>query len=281
MIENQFKEVRDAWSKSATYWEKHRDVIRSMFSPVTRALVEAAGVQAGQNVLDVAGGAGEPSLTLARLVGPSGRVAYTDFVQEMVEAAERQARRSHIENISFHQAPAESLPFPDHCFDAAVCRFGAMFFFDPDLACREMARVVKPGGKLAFAVWDRRESNPFFGIVADAISKFIEPAPEEPDAPGAFRYIEPGSFAAVLDKAGLTAVTEYTLRFSIEAPISLDMFWQTRVELSESMRDKVARLSAGQIEQARHSAETSAAPYFAGDAMSIPAQAIIVSAVAS
>src|SRR2546423_839362 len=133
------------WRESAPYWKRHAPTIRAMFAPLTRALIEEAGIREGQSVLDVAGGPGEPALTIAETVGPSGSVACTDAVAEMVRAAEGEARRRGLTNVKFRQCTADSLPFDSDSFDAAVCRFGAMFFPDPLVALREMLRVTRPG----------------------------------------------------------------------------------------------------------------------------------------
>src|SRR5262245_34479891 len=101
------------WGESAKYWAIHRDTIREMFMPVTRGLIEDAGIEKGQSVVDVAGGPGEPSLTIAEVVGSSGSVMCTDGVAEMVETAERQALERGITNVQFRQCPADALPFSD------------------------------------------------------------------------------------------------------------------------------------------------------------------------
>jgi len=119
-----------------------------MFGPLTQALIEEAGIGAGQSVLDVAGGAGEPSLTIARVVGLAGFVMCTDAVAEMVEAAERAAQRLGIKNMRFQQATDDSLPFDSDSFDTVISRLGVMFFPDALAALREMLRVLKPGGTI-------------------------------------------------------------------------------------------------------------------------------------
>src|SRR5437763_14435566 len=81
------------WRESASFWEKHAQTIRVMFAPVTRALIEEAGIREGQTVLDVAGGPGEPSLTIAETVGPSGAVVCTEAAPEGGRAAGGEARR--------------------------------------------------------------------------------------------------------------------------------------------------------------------------------------------
>jgi ubiquinone/menaquinone biosynthesis C-methylase UbiE len=149
------------WRESAPYWAKHHATIRQMFAPLTRALVEDAGIIQGQAVLDIAGGAGEPSLTIAEIVGPTGTVTCTDAVAEMVEAARIEARDRGLTNVQFRQCTADDLPFPDNSFDVTISRLGAMFFPDPELAFREMLRVTKSGGSLGFVVWHKSEFNPY------------------------------------------------------------------------------------------------------------------------
>src|SRR5262245_3612087 len=139
--EVQSSDVLREWRESAKFWEKHAQTIRTMFAPVTQALIEEAGIIEGDTVLDVAGGPGEPALTIAEIVGPTGSVTSTDAVAEMVQAAEREAVQRRIKNVSFRECSVDSLPFDDKSFDAAVCRLGVMFFPDPLAGLREMLRV--------------------------------------------------------------------------------------------------------------------------------------------
>ena len=85
------QEIINRWSGSAPYWEKHRAIIRTMFAPVTEALIADAQIGSGQTVLDIATGPGEPALSVAKLVGPKGKVHGIDPVPEMVAAARRAA----------------------------------------------------------------------------------------------------------------------------------------------------------------------------------------------
>ena len=161
MRDDQAEETLREWRENARYWEKHAATIRTMFTPVTQSLIEEAGIIEGDRVLDVAGGAGEPSLTIADTVGPTGSVAYTDVAPEMVAAAKEEAERRKLKNVVFEQCAADNLPFDSKSFDVAVCRFGAMFFPDPVAALCEMLRVTKPEGVVALAVWGKAELNPF------------------------------------------------------------------------------------------------------------------------
>src|SRR5262245_54001874 len=125
-----FDKALNSWQETAQYWTKYSDTIRIMFAPLTEAMIQRAGIHEGQAVLDVAGGAGEPSLTIADVVGPGGTVTCTDAVADMVEAARSEANQRGLENVRFQQCTADSLPFADNTFDVVVSRLGAMFFPD-------------------------------------------------------------------------------------------------------------------------------------------------------
>jgi len=270
------EEVLRAWRESAPYWEKHGHLIRTMFEPITRALIDEAGIRPGQSVLDVAGGTGEPSLAIAELVGLSGLVTCTDAVAEMLAAAEREAARRQLPNVKFRQCEADSLPFESNGFDVAVCRLGVMFFPDPLASLREMLRVTKPGGRLSLAVWRDAEFNPFFRIVTEVISRYLETLPGDPEAPGAFRFAEPGKLASMLKQAGAANIVERVFNFHIQAPMTPEGFWRLRTETSDTLREKVAQLSAEQLHQATREVQEAAQEFFLNHQMSFPAQAIIV-----
>src|SRR5437660_8615880 len=176
-------DVLREWRESARYWQQHATTIRRMFAPVTDALVQDAGIVEGHSLLDVAGGPGEPSLTIAEKVGPTGSVACTDAVAEMVEAAEREAHRRGTTNVSFGKCMADSLPFGDNSFDVVVSRLGVMFFPNTVTSLRENVPRNK-GGALALAVWQKSEYNPFFHVVTEVLSWYVETPPADPDAPG-------------------------------------------------------------------------------------------------
>jgi len=275
--DSQTEAVLREWRKSAHYWQKHAGIIRTMFGPVTQALIEHAGIVEGDAVLDVAGGAGEPSLTIAETVGPTGSVMYTDAVAEMVTAAQTEAQQRGLTNVAFRQCAADSLPFENDLFDAVVSRLGAMFFPEPLAALREMLRVTNRKGTLALVVWGKSELNPFSYLITDVVARYFEPAaPADPNAPGAFRFAEPGSLAAILADAGAVDVKERELEFQIAAPISPKEFWKMRSETSGTLREKLATLSTHQANSLAQEAQDAVRQFFTNNRMSIPAQMIIV-----
>ncbi|SPF54449.1 putative ubiquinone/menaquinone biosynthesis methyltransferase UbiE [Candidatus Sulfopaludibacter sp. SbA4] len=273
--------VINGWSGSAPYWEKHREMIREMFAPVTQALVEDGLIGSGHAVLDIATGPGEPALSIAALVGPEGKVFGIDPVPEMVAAARRATNDLGLRNAQFDVAFADHLPFPADTFDAVVSRFGAMFFPAPVDAVREMLRVLKPGRKLALAVWDLAERNPFFYALSRVMERYVVSPPPAPDAPDAFRFASPGKLRDVLVEAGATVPSERLLPFTIQAPISVEDFWTVRCEMSEKLREKVAMLSREQLTEVRRQSIESLGEYSTDRGMSFPAQVLIVSGTKS
>jgi len=269
--------VIKGWSGSAPFWEKHREVIRQMFAPVTQALIEDGRIGSRHEVLDIASGPGEPALSIAAVVGPEGKVFGIDPVPEMVAAARRATDQLGFRNAQFDVASADRLPFPADTFDAVVSRFGVMFFPSPVDAVREMLRVLKPGRKLALAVWHFAESNPFHYELQRVIGRYVDSPPPEPDAPDAFRFGSPGKLRRVLTEAGAMAPSERLLQFTVQAPISVEEFWTLRCEMSEKLREKVAMLSKEQLTEVKRQALESLRGYSTDQGMSFPAEVLIVS----
>ncbi|MFL6213017.1 MAG: class I SAM-dependent methyltransferase [Blastocatellia bacterium] len=265
------------WRESAPYWEKHSATVRRLFAPISAALIRSAQIGSGQRVLDVAGGAGEPSFEIAATIAPQGRVVCTDAVAEMVAAARRLAEQQAIQLVEFASCAANSLPFADESFDAAVSRLGAMFFDDVVSALGEMLRVIKPDGSLALAVWSDPKRNPFFSIVTDTMARYIPTPPEDEDAPGAFRFMRRGKLSALLAQAGAVSVQEQVVDFRMEAALTPAEFWRLRSEISDSLRAKVARLRTDELAQVIEEVERRVSAFVEGGRLSMPAQIIIVS----
>lgn len=159
-------------------------------TPPAAHLVRFAGVQPGQTVLDVGTGTGVVAIT-ARRVGAS--VAGLDLTPELMARAREHAVLANVDDILWREGDAESLPFADASFDIVLSQFGHMFAPRPEIATREMLRVLKRGGRLAFATWPPEH---FLGKLFSLAGKYV------PSPPGVAPTPEWGDLAVVRERLG-------------------------------------------------------------------------------
>ena len=190
----------------------------------------------------MASGVGDPALSLAAAVAPDGHVTATDLNPAMLAFIEEQARQRKITNISFREASAESLPFPDAIFEAVTCRFGVMFFPDLDKSLRECARVLKPGSRATFVAWGRREQ-PFFACTGGILMKHIELPKPDPEAPNIAMFGERGRMRAALEAAGFAEVSEEARTIEGRWQGSADEYWEQFREVAAPFRVILEKLS--------------------------------------
>jgi ubiquinone/menaquinone biosynthesis C-methylase UbiE len=154
------------WKAAAPGWKKYEKELLASMTPVSDQLIRSAGITSGNMVLDVATGAGEPALTIAKVVGPAGRVTGVDLSPEMLQIAKQRAASQDIMNVEFRVIEDETLSmFQDNIFDSIVCRNGLMFMPDPVKALKAFLRVLKPGGKASVTVWGSPEKAPVISAV--------------------------------------------------------------------------------------------------------------------
>lgn len=138
-----------------------------IFEPYALDLAQRLAAMTGGTLLEIAAGTGIVTRALARTLSASVAITASDLNQAMLDFA---AKRSDAERIAWRQADAQQLPFADQSFDAVVCQFGVMFFPDRRAAYREARRVLKPGGRFLFNIWDRIEENEFADAVSAAVA---------------------------------------------------------------------------------------------------------------
>lgn len=142
--------------------------VPALFREWAGPVADAAGIASGHQVLDVACGTGVLAREAERRVGPGGSVTGLDRNEGMLEVARRMAP-----GIDWKVAPAETLPFANDTFDAVVSQFGLMFFDDRSAALSEMLRVLKPGGRLAVAVWGALDDTPGYAAMTDLLQRLF------------------------------------------------------------------------------------------------------------
>ena len=149
---------KESWNKFSPGWKKWDDLIMAFLKPTGDEIIKRLKLKEDDVVLDIAGGTGEPGLTIASHL-TKGKIMITDLAEGMLNTARENAAKRGIENVAFKACDVSKLPFEDNHFDAISCRFGFMFFPDMLLATKEMKRVLKPGGRIAIAVWHVPEKN--------------------------------------------------------------------------------------------------------------------------
>lgn len=222
--------ARTYWATRAPQWDAWADHLAPLAERFNAALIEAIDVNPGQTLLDLASGAGEPALTLARHVGPSGSVTATDLVPEMLAGAQRRIEAAGLTNVSFEICGIEDLPFEDSVFDAATCRFGLMFVPDVHIALSSIRRVLKPGGQAACVVWGPRNANTLFEVLQHVVSPLLGEESEDGESP-MFGFAAPGSLSQAFSRAGYDEPQEIELNFAPEIDAG-EAFWQPILEMS-------------------------------------------------
>jgi ubiquinone/menaquinone biosynthesis C-methylase UbiE len=199
---------RQDWSRVAPGWEKWDASLDQNLTFLNYRLVGEARVRPGQRLLDLGSGTGYPAVLAAQAVGPKGSVLGLDLSEAMLEVARRKAKALGLANVTFQAGDASVLPFEAGAFDGVISRFCLMFLPDVPKAAAEIARVLKPGGHLAASVWSSPENNPFLSIPIDVVKQFIEIPPPPPEQPGIFRLAKPGDLRGIIERAGLTPLSE-------------------------------------------------------------------------
>jgi SAM-dependent methyltransferase len=274
-----FRELlHQEWTGDRTVaaWRKWHAQIAGFTRGATEGILEAARLRPGMRVLDLASGVGDPALSMAAEVAPSGRVTATDLGPGMMSLAEELARKRGLTNIEFREASAESLPFGSECYDVVTCRFGVMFFPDLAKALRECFRVLKPGGRAAFVAWGKREQ-PFFTTTAGIILKYVPvppPAPD-PDGPSLFMFGERDRLRRALEAAGFSNVHEEDRIVAGRWPLSVEEYWEQFSEVAAPFRPLIEQLTPEKMAQAKSEIFASLKKLWNGKELNMPLEIVI------
>jgi len=160
------------WNGIAVSWHRWIPRIREWYAPATSMMLDLARIGPGSRVLDVAAGDGDQSLAAAERVGSGGYVLATDPAAELLAFAQRSAEQADVENLEIRVMEGENLELCDGSFDAVICRFGLMFFSDPDRGLVEMNRVLRRGGRVSLVVYGV-EGSPEFSLALSVVQRFL------------------------------------------------------------------------------------------------------------
>ena len=221
--------------------EKWKAKSAAMGRDVTAGLVRYANPQPGMKVLDLASGTGEPAISVASIVGPTGHVTALDLSAELLEIANQRAQARQLRNFSTRQADAQDLPFPNQTFDLITCRFGVMFFDDSQKALTEALRVLKPDGRACFLAWGPFDQ-PYWSSTMGIVHKHAGGSIMASGGPNMFRFAEPGSLSAALEKAEFREIHEETVTLPWTWPGSVEELWEYVQAVSTPFRPLLDRV---------------------------------------
>jgi len=242
---NSSQNPKPDWGSSfrLTASEKWKAKSAAMGRDVTEALVDYAQPRLGMQVLDLASGTGEPAITIATRIAPSGHITALDLSADLLAIAAERARLRGLTNVTTRQADAQSLPFPDAQFDLATSRFGVMFFADTEHALRELHRVLKPKARACFAVWGSPEQ-PYFSTSIGIVHRHIGGPLLPSAAHDPFRFAPPGSLSSVLEKSGFAHVQEETRTVPWTWPGPVEEVWEQQQAVATPFLPLLKRVPA-------------------------------------
>ncbi len=276
--EEQRRTSAEHWEEAAPGWIRRQSAIRELGAPVSHWLVHAIDPQPAQRVLELAAGIGETGLLAAELVAPAGGVILSDQADAMLDGARARAAELGLTNIEFQNWNAEWIDLPVASVDAVLCRWGYMLMADPLAALLETRRVLRPGGRLALAVWDAASVNPRATEPrAVLVEHGLLPAPDG-NRPGPFALGDPERLRALIEQAGFTDVLVDALDLAHRYP-SFEAFWETTLDLSRELHDVVFERSAEEIERIRAAIEERLRPFTEPDgSLGIPGRSLVAAA---
>jgi SAM-dependent methyltransferase len=268
------KNLHGMWAAVADGWGEHADYTDVRAAPITQALLELADPQPGERVLELACGPGGLGLAAAERVGPDGEVVLSDVVPEMTSIAARRAGERGLTNVSTEVLDIEQIEQPDDSYDVVVCREGLMFAVDPAQAAREIRRLLRPGGRVALAVWGPRERNPWLGVVLDSVSAQVGAPIPPPGVPGPFALEDSDKLAALLSDADLAdvAVSELSAPLQID---SFDEWWTRTTALAGPLAKLLESMPEDAVQALRARAQDGAEPYEAQGGLEFPGVTLI------
>ena len=196
---------RERWERAAAGWGRRADHLQESSLPVSRWMLERLDLRPGQQILELAAGPGDTGFLAAPQIAP-GMLISSDASEAMLELARSRARELGIENVEFKRLELEWIDLPAASVDGVICRWGLMLCVDPSAAASDIRRVLKPEGRLAVAVWDGPERNPWATEPGRALVELGHMASPDRGGPGMFGLAPESRLRELLEGAGFLEV---------------------------------------------------------------------------
>jgi len=278
--DEQRRRSAEMWEEAAPGWVRHQALMREFGAPVSMWMVAAIDPQPGQRVLELAAGLGDTGMLVAELLAPGGSVILSDQAEGMLAGARARVRELGLTNVEIRTFVTEWIDLSVASVDSVLCRWGLMLMVDPGAALLEARRVLRPGGRLALAVWDALERNPWADLPRLELRERGLASAPAPGAPGPFALGDRERVGELLREAGFVDVRLDALDL-VRRHRSFDDFWETSLDLSRNIHDAVLGLPAAEIADVRDAVAARLAPHTAADgSLAIPGRTLVASALA-
>jgi len=217
MAGNGKHENESIWDSAAPGWAKWESALMAAATEATEQMLDAAKVETGMTVLDLACGAGSQTIQAAKRVGPTGRVVANDIASKMLAVTTSNAADAGLTNVETLHGPAEDLSKSGLRVDAATCRLGLMLFQSPKDALSAVRNALVENGRFAVLVVGSPQDNPLFSRTMIMALKHAGKTPPPPGSPGLFALSDPARLENLFQAAGYidTRVEEVAVRLSI------------------------------------------------------------------
>jgi SAM-dependent methyltransferase len=264
------------WETAAAGWEAERDRVAEMGRPITEWLIAHLDLRPGLTVLELASGPGDVGIAVAEALG-DGQVIMSDRSHAMVDAARRAVAAARAEHAEVRRLDAEAINLPDGSVDRVVCRFAYMLVPDREAAFAETRRVLRPEGRLAFAVWATADRNAWATTLWDVLEGRTALPPAPPGGPGMFALGDPGVLTHLVEAAGFSvqAVEHVPIEWSYP---DFDAYWRAQSSLNGGLARLLPTLSDRERDELSAVVEEAVEPFRDGDGYRLTGVALGVAA---
>ena len=274
------QQSRANWERAAVGWGRRQQQLRQWTAPVSQWLVEAIRPQPGHRVLELAAGPGETGFLAAELIQPGGTLICSDQSESMLEVARARAAELGLDNVEFKPIDAEWIDAELASLDGVLCRWGFMLMADPAAALRETRRVLRPGGRVALAVWDRPDRNPWAIMTPIELVERGAMPPPDLEAPGMFALFDHERLGGLLDEAGFTEIEIDAVAVE-QQHAGFDALWEVQLDCAAPIAAILRELDDDQLADVRAAVQRRYEPFTAADgSITLPGSSVVAAASA-